>query len=305
MKRHQQTNHALGSQAVLTLVTVDDTDTAPIYVKLWTIIEAFEQRFSRFRADSELSVLNANDGKKIPASPQLLALLRECAEMSTATNGLFNPFVLPALNKAGYIGSWPNPEAASSGFNYQNRTKSIPKARFETGDDWVRIPARTALDFGGIGKGYLLDELGVYLYEQGIFNFWLSLGGDILCAGYDLEAKPWSVAIQHATELNTIVDQIVNARGVTLGIATSGTTKRKGVHSGQAWHHIIDPGTSLPTTTSVLTATVTAESATQADVYAKCAVIAGALNAEQFFSNHAVESLHLQLISGDVKIYTK
>jgi FAD:protein FMN transferase len=160
------------------------------------------------------------------------------------------------------------------------------------------IPTGTALDFGGIGKGYLLDELAEFLDPKlttaQLVGYWLSLGGDIICAGHDLDSQPWQVAIQSALELAKNVDIIKNEAGRKLAIATSGVTKRQGLKDGQAWHHIINPRTSKPADTNILTATVTADEAVAADVYAKCVVIAGAEQAKKYQAQGVIQSFLTQ-----------
>ena len=61
-----------------------------------------EQRFSRFRPDSELSILNRAAGSWVQVSADMMALLKEALEMVDLTDGFFNPAVLGALKSIGY-----------------------------------------------------------------------------------------------------------------------------------------------------------------------------------------------------------
>lgn len=297
MERWQEIQPALGSQAVITLVAAAGTDTVPIFQELWDQVTSFEQRFSRFLPTSELTTLNQSAGQKVVVGPQMRALLAVCQKLARQTDGLFNPFILPALQQAGYAGSWPTPGQVLPELDYHDRQPATID-QLELGKTWAKIPANSALDFGGIGKGYLLDQLGDYLQQQGITNYWLSLGGDILCCGYDLDHKPWSVGIQHATKTTQTIAEISNHDGQTLAIATSGVTKRQGKHQNQSWHHIINPSTGKSAKTDILTATVTAPQATQADVLAKCLVIAGSKQAISYINKD--QTMYLQLIDGTI-----
>src|SRR5213078_780239 len=61
-----------------------------------------EARFTRFLRDSELAGLNASDGRYLPVSPELFAMLEAALWAFTESDGLVNAAVLPALIAAGY-----------------------------------------------------------------------------------------------------------------------------------------------------------------------------------------------------------
>src|SRR5882757_10538330 len=106
MKRLQQTKVALGSDALLTLIVGDNEGAAAIFTELWQEIHLFEATFSRFQSDSELTYVNQGAGERTEASLEFLALARATKRMAEQTGGLYNPFVLPKLQAAGYKGSW-------------------------------------------------------------------------------------------------------------------------------------------------------------------------------------------------------
>ncbi len=304
MRRYQQTKQALGSAAYLTLVVPTNRQPDDLFADLWRYIDEFEQRFSRFLAISELSACNKAAGSKHMVSPEFRQLLVIARDMSERTGGLYNPFVLPALQRAGYKGSWPYPDEISASLDFAGR-QSASWRDIQIGKDWIMIPKNTALDFGGIGKGYLLDELAARLRARAVDSYWLSLGGDIVCAGLDDPGIPWEISIQDAVHENNRVAYVSN-QGNDLAVATSGVTKRKGTSAHGAWHHLIDPRTGEPALSDVLTATVCAESATEADVYAKCLVIVGSTETDTFMESVTIRNVLLQQTgSGTTSIVQK
>ena len=294
MERLQESRVALGSQALLTLVLEDAGDVPDLFADLWREVSDFEERFSRFIADSELSRFNAGAGRSFKVSSQFRDLLVACHELSLETGGLFNPFILPGLQTAGYVGSWLAPRDFKTSQDYRHRKLVVPIDELVIGKNSARIPADSALEFGGIGKGYLLDQLSAYLRAKGCDNYWLSLGGDVICSGRDVDGQPWSVGVQDALSPAKSIGVLTNEGGARLAIATSGITKRKGVKDGQSWHHIINPCTGRPARTDLLTATVSAPDATRADVYAKCLVILGSEGARHFAMEHSIRDMYLQ-----------
>lgn len=303
MQRFQQTKHALGSAAYLTVVLEDDVSPDLLLHSLWEQINSFEQRFSRFLPTSELSTFNLAAGSKQAVSQDFLSLLVKVNEMGRRTEGFYNPFILPSLQRAGYKGSWPKPQTADTALNFESRS-SAQWSDIEIGDTWARIPENTALDFGGIGKGYLLDLLAESLQEKAIDNYWLSLGGDVLCSGHDVTGGPWRIALQHARDEGKTVAAVKNVDG-RLAVATSGITKRQGISERGTWHHIIDPRSGVPAKTDLLTATVSSDSATLADVAAKCLVIAGSKKAAETLRKLGEHNAILQIAQHNAVIVEK
>jgi len=273
MIRLQQHKHALGSEAYVTLIGPDEQLLVSIFDAIWQELSLFEHTFSRFLPDSELTYLNGRAGLPTEVSPEFLALAKLARDFSERTSGLYNPFVLPALQKAGYGGSWPSVAEQGEAPDFSARVFE-EKSKLQISANTITIPDRTALDFGGIGKGYALDLLAQILRKQNIKNYWLSLGGDVLAAGIDLDGSPWNIAV------GRVLDQDDLAATFRVGpeqyaVATSGTVKR----SGKDWNHLIDPRTGRSTESDILSATVASDSGVIADVYAKCLILVGAKEA--------------------------
>src|SRR5438128_11842359 len=62
--------------------------------------EGWEQQLSRFRPDSELSLLNNSAGRPVQVSPELWEVLQLVMVAAEDTNGLVTPAVLNALEIA-------------------------------------------------------------------------------------------------------------------------------------------------------------------------------------------------------------
>jgi len=297
MHRYQREHKALGSTVLLTIVTTEyAAHAASIFDLLIERIAAFEQQFSRFREDSELTAFNRRAGKRTAVTPAMHQLLTAAKTYAERTHGLYNPFILPALQRAGYRSSWPSPQDTTT-IDYTER-HVVRIDALQIGDSWARIPADSALDFGGIGKGYLLDELAGMLASKNIAGYWLSLGGDIVCAGQDMDGQPWKIGVQDASDPGRTVHTIVAASNTRTAIATSGVTKRKGEQWGRPWHHLIDPRTGKPADTAILTATVVCPSGTDADIYAKAIAIGGEVPAKKWIQAGQIRLCILQTVDG-------
>jgi len=273
MIRVQKEIECLGSTALITIVQDKDSHNAQhVISEIIIMIEKFENSFSRFKEDSELINFNKNAGQKMTISEEFINILKKCKQLSKDSNLAFNPFILPTLQKVGYNRSWKNSEIVSDQFEEANFAEVD---HIEIGTDWAKIPVNTAIDLGGIGKGYMLDKISDFMKIKNIENYWISLGGDLICNGVDVNNEPWNVSIADALNDNCVVDSIsTNPNGIT-AIATSSTVRRKGFSNNKAWNHIINPKTLEPINSKILSATVIAGSGIIADVMAKSIIING------------------------------
>lgn len=218
-------------------------------------LERLEQVMSRFRPDSELSVLNG-DGRIAAASPDLVRVVELALEAREATGGRFDPTVHDAVVAAGYDRTFDAvaPDAAASSGAQPARCGGDVRVEGRT----IELAAGTRLDLGGIGKGYAVDRVAELLAVAG--PCLVNAGGDLAVRG-----GSWPVGI--TDELTVEL-----TRG---GIATSGRDRRRWRRSGEERHHLIDPTTGRPATGAPLRVTVVADSATAAEVAAKAAFLGG------------------------------
>lgn len=293
LTRYQESAHKLGSEVVITIV--DDQNPSQMFKYIWGMIDEFEDNFSRFRPYSEVSKLNMIPGKKFKASGELIDIIKLSNNFHKNTFGIYNPLILPSLQRVGYLSSWPNPAATSlEQLDYRSR-KAKPNTYIEVGDNFIKLPPGSALDLGGIGKGYLLDKLHRLLTERGVKNFFLSLGGDLICSGSDLSNKGWKVGVASALKEDEDIDQVCLAGGKQYrAIASSGVTKRR----GQDWHHLIDPRTVLPSKSDIVMASVISAEGVTSDILAKVLLINGSSEAQAIAESYNIGYL-LQVVKED------
>ncbi len=286
-KTYLQSADALGSNVELRLSTSDPNLANSWFVKLWDEISEFEKDFSRFKNDSKLSRFNNKAGERVPISKTFELILKRAKDFSQTTEGLFNPFVLPALQKSGYVHSMTS---LVFGPDYSGR-ELVDWKLLEIGDGWAQVPPDTALDLGGIGKGFLADKLADLL-ENNLPDYCLSLGGDIRVGGLD-GADSWKIDIESPQKDSEPQFFYTNTKQIW-GIATSGATREK---SRRKQQHLIDPATGTSVTSPAI-CTVVAKDATAADVLASCILIAGEDLAVQLHTKAIIDGVLLQEENG-------
>jgi thiamine biosynthesis lipoprotein ApbE len=104
-------------------------------------VRQYEQRYSRFRPDSELSRLNESPQQRVPVGPELGDLLARSLEYARLSGGLFDPVVLEDLLVLGGI--------AGDGSLSLARRAAGPNA--SPGDTPLRRPRGSGRDSEGRG----------------------------------------------------------------------------------------------------------------------------------------------------------
>lgn len=245
-----------------------------VEVEAW--LRRLEHRFSRFRADSELSRLNASAGQWYAISPEMYTLLEHALNAAVASEGLVNIAVLPQLRAAGYVSSRPG-QGASEGGALGTPAEPLTSV-LELRRDRARIRRGHAIDLGGLAKGLWADEVVTWLGP----NSAAGLGGDVSCRGVGPRGDGWPVAVPDGDVL-TVVDGAV---------ATSGTAKRRW---GNGMHHLIDPRTGCPSRSDIAEATVVADTGRTAEWVSSALVVGGTSVADRLNARHDVLDMRLRI----------
>jgi thiamine biosynthesis lipoprotein len=230
---------------------------------------------SRFRADSELSRLNASPEMPFRASAELVELLEVALRSARLTGGLVTPTVGAALCAAGYDrdfaampldqdGPLPAeaPVPAWQGVEVDARSAS------------VRLRSGVQLDLGATAKAWAADRLAADAAASLGCGVLVSLGGDLSVAGPPPQGG-WSVGVAETWDTGGS-DAGPAVCVLTGGMATSGTAARAWRRAGRPVHHLIDPRTGLPAQSRWRSVTGAAATGVDANTASTASVILGA-----------------------------
>jgi thiamine biosynthesis lipoprotein len=259
---------ALGTQAGL--VVSDPLSLGAARRAVEAELDAIDLACSRFRADSELSRLNARGGRPVRVGPLLLEAVGVALRAAALTDGIVDPTIGRALILAGYdrdfalIADAPTRLAATRVAGW--RAVSVDRA-----GSTVRIPRGVRLDLGATAKALASDRAAataaVAAPGSGVL---VNLGGDIAVAG-PAPSGGWSVRVadDHRAPPEAPGQLLSLDSG---GLATSSTTVRCW---GPGAHHIIDPRTGLPAVSPWRTVSVAAATCVDANVASTAAIVLG------------------------------
>ena len=232
-------------------------------------VGTMHDRLTRFEPDSELSRLNAAAGRWLDISPELEALLGVSLDAYAMSDGLVHIGVLPALLAAGYTRDFGAGQTPPTGEIVI--APPLPEM-LDVEAGRARLAPGTAIDLGGIAKGWLADRAVERIGPNALANF----AGDLRARGEGPEGDGWPVGFGSTTVLLR-----------DIGAATSGTGGRRW---GERLHHLIDPRTGIPAVTDLVEVSVLAPTGAEAEVLAKTALLLGRDAGARFLDKRSLGS---------------
>lgn len=237
--------------------------------QLFSIIES---QCSRFAPESELSVLNSNQGKVVQVSPALLQILQAAKKAYFQSEGIYNPGILRQLQMAGYNTSFDEiQQPGLSPFHCREGCNPVDKLPYQIVDAerrLVEVIDQVGIDLGGIAKGWCVDHVSEFLSLHGCG--YINAGGDLRVFGHRKES--WKIGVEDPFQPNRNKAVVHLTKGA---VATSSTWKRKWRVGDVGNHHLIDPRTGKPSDSTIVSATIMAPDTVAADVAAKVVLILG------------------------------
>jgi thiamine biosynthesis lipoprotein len=232
-----------------------------------------EALMTTWNSNSELSRINAAAGRWQPASAETFEVFQKSRWVSELSDGAFD-VTFYALN-----GIWKFGDAAEAQPTLpdpkliRSKLAHVDYRRVDLDESGkVRLAPGTAVDFGGIAKGYAVDKAAAILLQRGVTSFLLQAGGDLYGAGKKPDGSTWSSGIRDPRGAS---EQFFATLDLTdHAFSTAGDYARSFILNGKRYHHIIDPKTGYPAT-ACRSVTVWAKDAFTADALDDAVFILG------------------------------
>ena len=257
---------------------------AEVLKKLEDKINELDGRLSTGKATSEVSKLN--DTGKAVLSKTSISLVKKSLELNKQTGGLFDITIYPLMELWGFPTK-----------NYRIPSdKEIRAILKNVGSDKIIFNENTGeisfknkgmkIDFGGIGKGYITDELVKILKDEKVESAIINLGGNV----YGFNKKPdgslWNVAIRDPDEPD---DYMAVIKLEDSAVITSGGYERYFEENGIRYHHIIDPRTGKPSESNLKSVSIVSKDGTLADTLSTSLFIMGEEKAIKYWRENKNE----------------
>lgn len=245
------------------------------------ILTSIDTTFSGYNRNSVLSRLN--DGQAVTPNEMFLKLLRISEDYTELTEGAFDVWAGPLFDIWGFgftRDSLPSPERVVQALE-QCRRKRI-------------------LNFNAIAQGYTCDTIAAYLNSIGVKDMLVDVG-EIYCQGRNPSGRNWKIGIDTPADGNNSPGAELSGTwesdGGCHGIVTSGNYRKFYVSNGRKYAHTIDPRSGYPVDHNLLSATVIAPTATDADALATYYMVIGFDKAREHILSRT--DLEACLISSD------
>lgn len=246
-----------------------------------SLLEAIDFSISGYNRNSLLSKRNA--GEEIVPDRYFSELLELSEKYKELSGGAFDVYSGPLFDLWGFgftSDSLPSDEA-------------IERALAD-------CKAGKILNFNAIAQGYSCDIVAEYLYSIGVKDMLVDIG-EIFCDGRNPSGKGWSIGVDNPVDGNdspgSDLRGIWRSNGTAQGIVTSGNYRKFYVKDGKKYAHTIDPRSGRPVEHGLLSASVVAPTAAEADALATACMVLGPQGARELVE--ALDGVEAYLIFAD------
>ena len=268
----------------VSVIGVDEAKAQALRAKVQAQLDADDRLLSTWKNDSALMRFNhATDTRPWPVSEAMADIVTLSLRIGAKTHGAMDITVGPLVNLWGF-GPDKQPVATPD-------AQAIAAANARTGLQHLQVINQSGrqflqkdipdlfVDLSTVGEGYAADHLARLMEQEGISRYLVSVGGALVSRGMNGEGKPWRVAIQKPTDRENAVQAIVDINGH--GISTSGSYRNYYELDGKRISHVIDPQTGQPITHKLVSVTVIAPTALEADGWDTGLMVLGPEKAQQ------------------------
>ncbi|ELA09026.1 ApbE-like lipoprotein [Moraxella macacae 0408225] len=255
-----------------------DADVASIQASIDKRLLEINQSMSTYDDTATIMAFNrAKVGEQIQIDPDFIQVLTDAKQIYQASNGAFDPTVMPLVSLWGF-----GKEMRIDRLQSPPTTAEIDNARrlidFDSvvlqGNRLSKNKAEVALDFSAIAKGYGVDVVAdVLKSDYKINNYMVEIGGEVATFGKNAKGQAWQLGIDEPVINSSVSNRntIAIIRESKLGkinLATSGNYRNSLVYDGVRYSHTIDPKTGSPVVNGASSVTVVHDTTALADAWA-------------------------------------
>ena len=215
-------------------------DLEAIAEQVRTRLEALEARYSRYRDESIVSVINqrAGSGVLTEVDSETRALLDLAGRLWDASGGLFDITSGPLRH------AWDfRADGAADPTKIESARQLVGWDKIEWQASSLHLPTPgMEIDLGGLAKEYAADSAIRLMRGLNVSSALIELAGDVATIGDSEDGTPWRVGIQNPDGDGSLCTlQLSNA-----AIATSGNYARRIDYEGKQYGHLLNPKTGWP-----------------------------------------------------------
>ncbi|MCM1054784.1 MAG: FAD:protein FMN transferase [Bacteroides sp.] len=258
-------------------------------------IERLEALLSVTDPDSEVSAVNASEGKPVTVSEDTAAVIGQALLTAEESGGAIDITLRPVIKEWGFTtGDYGIPEPDT----LKRLLENVSYKAVQLKENTVQLPRDFQIDLGAAAKGYAGDKAAEALKACGVTSAVLNLGGNVRTIGEKPDGTAWNVAVRNPfDESNLCVLQVREK-----AIVTSGNYERYFEdENGVRYHHIIDPADGYPADNGIASATVIGDNGTECDALSTAIFVMGREKAEKLWREKG--SFEMLLVTDNKEIF--
>ncbi|MEX0968664.1 MAG: FAD:protein FMN transferase [Bacteroidia bacterium] len=245
-----------------------------------SVLKVVNQSMSTYIPTSLISQFNQSS-RGILMDQHFKTVFAKALEVAANTGGAFDPTVAPLVNAWGF-GFKKQDNVDSAMIDSLMAFVGYEKVQIK-GDSAIKLQPEVMLDFSAIAKGYGVDAVAAYLESNGISNFMVEIGGEVMARGRNSHGQWWTIKILRPADK---ADQTSAGEAVASladqALATSGNYQQFYEKDGRRYSHTINPETGWSVEHNLLSASVIAPDCMTADAYATAFMVMGKEKALQY-----------------------
>ena len=249
------------------------------------LLKHYNDEISTYDPNSALSTFNQQQSTApYPISQDMADILIEALRIGQKTDSLLDVTVGPLVNLWGF-GPDKRPVKIPT-------AEQIAQARLRIGINHLHVEVSSDhatvrkdlpdiyVDLSTFGEGFGADKIAEFLEAHGMQNYLVDIAGASRSRGLNSNGEPWRLGIQKPTDEYMEAQAVITPNG--RAVSTSGSYRNYYELDGRRYSHIIDPRTGMPITHRLVSATVIAETALEADGWDTALMVMGTEKALQF-----------------------
>jgi len=254
-----------------------------------SVIYVVNKSVSTYLPKSDISKINAGDST-VAVDAIFKEVFSISEEVHKNSHGYFDPTIGVLRNAYGFGSEKAMDKIDEATIDSLMQFVGFNKVSITSEGTIKKDHPEIYFDFNAVAKGYGIDCIGRYLETEGINDYLIELGGEVLAKGENRRKnKTWTAGVEAVNSgledrRSTVVIQLKNK-----AMAGSGNYRKFRVDAatGKKYVHTINPLTGLAFENNVTSATVLAPTCGAADAYATACMALGIEKARKMIATTA------------------
>lgn len=226
-----------------------------------SILRVIDRSMSLYDVSSTICQFNNPRTSQVIMDRHMKKVIGASMKTFKETSGYFDITVYPLVKLWGFGADGPRAAPSTREVDSVRQIIGMHKLRVK-GNRLMKLEPNVSIDLNGIAQGYSVDVLAEHLTSKGVKNFLVELGGEIRSLGQ----KPNGAFVVEIYRPDGIGSgQPLKVRLSNNAITSSGTYERQRNIGGKMISHHMNPLTGHPLESTIVSTTVIAKTAMEAD----------------------------------------